>query len=443
MFKLSSAFLLLSSFAYVSCTAQPPVNKPKLDSLLNVLGDKNKAMLSIAVMRDGKQVYSKSIGYAQFGNGIKNAATAETRYRIGSISKVFTGTMIFQLIEEGKLTLATPLAKFFPTVTNAEKITIANLLNHSSGLFNFTLDPGYREKLATKITKAQQLAQFQHSPVFVPGSKHEYSNTNYVLLGFIIEELDKTTFADAVKKRITTKIDLKNTYYGGKISQDKNEAHSYKWTGSWVADTETDMSIPGGAGAMVSTPADLVKFFYALFTGKLVSLENVEQMKTIKDGYGMGLFLMPFYERNTYGHSGSIDGFQSHAVYVPEDKLILAITANGVNISLNDVGIGVLSILFYKDYKIPDYEVLTLKSSDLDKYLGTYSTDKMPLKISITKKDVVLYGQATGQGAFPLSAVKADVFTFDAAGITLTFDTSNSQMTLKQGAGTFVMDKEK
>ena len=443
MSKITSSFIFLLLSACFGCKAQPPVNKAKLDSLMDVISAKNKAMMSIAVMRDGKQVYTKSIGYADFSAGNKTLATAETKYRIGSISKVFTGTMIFQLIEEGKLSLTTPLANFFPNVTNAEKITVANLLNHSSGLFNFTAEPDYQSKLGTKITQAEQLVQFQHAPVFEPGARHEYSNTNFVLLGFIIEKLDQTTFADAVKKRITTRIGLKNTYYGGEINPDNHEANSYKWTGSWVPDTETDMSIPGGAGAMVSTPSDLVKFFHSLFNGKLISMANVEQMKTVQDGYGMAMFLMPFYERNTYGHTGGIDGFQSQALYIPEDKLTLAMISNGFNISLNDVAIGILSILLDKPYQIPDYEVLSFKLEDLDKYLGTYSTDKMPVKIAITKKDTVLYAQATGQKAFPLSAIKADVFTFDAAGITLTFDTANKQMTLKQGVNLFVMNKEK
>ncbi len=444
MLKITTSLLLLLASTSISYAQESAtINKGKLDSIIEVIGAKDKAMLSIALMQDGKQVYSKSVGYADLSTSNKIPATADTKYRIGSISKVFTGTMIFQLIEEGKLSLTTPLSSFFPGVTNAEKITIANLLDHSSGLFNFTSDPDYTKKINTKVTQTEQLAQFQHTASFEPGTKHQYSNTNFVLLGFIIEKLDKTSYASSVKKRITSKLGLKNTYYGTKINTANKEANSYKWAGKWIADTETDMSIPGGAGAMVSTPGDLVTFFHALFNGKLISLASLEKMKTIKEGYGMAMFISPFYDKKAYGHNGGIDGFQSNALYFPEEKLALAYVSNGVNMAMNDVSIAALSVAFNKPYVIPNFKEIALTTTDLDQYLGTYSTDKMPLKITITKKDTVLYAQATGQSAFPLVAAEPHVFTFSAAGITLTFDVDKNQMTLKQGAGLYVMSKEK
>nr|WP_068892425.1 serine hydrolase domain-containing protein [Pedobacter panaciterrae] len=442
----TTAFLSLLFFiAFNSCTQiiAPPVNKAKLDSLLNALEKNNKAMMSLAVMHDGKLVYSKAIGDADRSNAKPIAATPQTKYRIGSITKMFTGTMIFQLIQEGKLSLTTPLSTYFPQLPNAEKITIANLLNHSSGLFNFTSDPGYVATLAKKVSQEELLAKFQHATVFEPGAKHEYSNTNYVLLGFIIEKLDKRAFDAALKARITNKIGLKDTYYGGKINPSNKEANSYKWIVSWTPDSETDMSIPCGAGAMVSTPSDLVKFIDALFNGKLINQESLTHMKTLQGNYGMAMFLIPFYERQGYGHTGGIDGFQSVLVYYPTDKIAVAITANGVNTLLNNVTIGVLSILFNKSYTIPSYaNTFTVKPEDLDQYLGIYSTDKLPFKIAITKKDGILYGQATGQSTFPLEPVKANVFTFESAGITGTFDVEKKQMTFQQNGATFVMIKD-
>ncbi|NRF41781.1 serine hydrolase [Pedobacter foliorum] len=444
--KKTIAFLSLLFFiAFSSCaqTASPPLNKAKLDSLLNALDKNNKAMMSLAVMLDGKLVYSKAIGDANRSSAKPITATPQTKYRIGSITKMFTGTMIFQLIQEGKLSLTTPLSTYFPQLPNAEKITIANLLNHSSGLFNFTNDPGYVATLAQKVSQEELLAKFQHASVFEPGSKHEYSNTNYVLLGFIIEKLDKKTYDAALKARITTKLGLKDTYYGGKINPSNKEANSYKWIGSWTPDSETDMSIPCGAGALVSTPSDLVKFIDALFNGKLISQESLTQMKTLQGNYGMAMFVIPFYERQGYGHNGGIDGFQSVLAYYPTDKTAIAITANGVNTLMNNVTIGVLSIAFNKPYTIPSYaNTFSVKPEDLDQYLGIYSTDKLPFKIAITKKDGILYGQATGQSAFPLEPVKANVFALESAGITGTFDVEKKQMTFQQGGATFVLTKD-
>jgi D-alanyl-D-alanine carboxypeptidase len=444
MLKITNCFLLV--FGVVTATSaqtSPTFNKVKLDSLIDVVGAKDKAMMSIAVMQGGKMVYSKAVGYADIEGEKKIPATPETKYRIGSITKVFTGAIVFQLIQEGKLSLTTPLATFYPDLPNASKITIAHMLNHSSGLFNFTNDPDYPSMLATKLTQADLLAKFQHVPVFEPGAKNEYSNTNFILLGFIIEKLDKKTYAASVRSRIIDKIGLKNTYYGAKINPLNNEARSYKWTGSWVADTETDMSIPGAAGAMVSTSTDLVRFFDALFNGKLISEASLTQMETITNGYGMAMFKMSFGEKTRYGHTGGIDGFQSQAAYFPEDKVAIAIVANAVNTSINNLSIGALSILFNKPYVIPSFNPVILKTEDLDKYLGTYVTGQMPLKITITNKENVLYAQATGQSAFPLVATKPDVFTYDAAGINLIFDTAKNQMTLKQNGAIFIMTKEK
>jgi len=440
---LFCAFILVQT-AFAQQT--PVLNKAKLDSLISIIGAKNKAMVSVAILKDGQPLYTSASGYSEITPTVKTPATPDTRYRIGSISKVFTGTMIFQLIEEGKLSLTTPLSKFYPEIPNAAKITIGNLLNHSSGLFNFTNDSTYSKRQDKKVTHEDLLASFKVKPVFEPGAKHEYSNTNFVLLGYIVEKLDKKTYPAALKARITDKIGLKNTYYGGKINPLNKEANSYQWGGSWEPATETDMSIPAGAGAVVSTAGDLTRFLDALFNGKLVNEKSLTQMKTIQDGYGMAMFMIPFYERRGFGHNGGIDGFQSQAVYYPEDKIAVAIVGNGFNSMLNDLMIGVLSITFNKAYTIPAYDsaaAITLKSEDLDKYLGVYASPQLPIKITISKNNATLMGQATGQAAFALEATKADEFKLEAANVSLTFDVAKGQMTFKQNGATFIMTREK
>jgi len=435
----STAFLLL--LLSPLCGFAQSINKAKLDSLFNALSANNKAMLSFAVSKNGQIIYKKAIGYSWYGASNVQANTA-TKYRIGSITKLFTAAMVYQLIEENKLQLTTPLAKFYPQLPNAGKITIANLLNHSSGLHNFT-DNTYTTWLHQKQTPAQLIAKFNVKPEFAPGSKHSYSNSNFLLLGYIVERLDKRTYAASLKERILSKVSLPDTYCGGKINVARNEAYSYKWKGSWLPDTETDMSIPGGAGVLVSTPTDLVTFMNALFTGKLVSEKSLAQMKTIHDGYGMNFFPYNFYGDLGYGHNGGIDGFQSQAVYYPTDGIAVAYLANGVNYSLNTMMIGVLSILRNKTYAIPDFKTVTIKSEDLDKYLGVYASAQLPLKITITKKGAVLVAQATGQSSFEMEAAGPNQFKFDAAGITLNFDPAKSQMTLLQGGATYTFTKEK
>lgn len=434
--------LLLAFVAFAQTSLAQTFNKAKMDSLFDAITANNRAMLSIAITQKGHLVYSRAVGNSWLGEKDVPANT-QTKYRIGSISKIFTAVMTFQLIEEGKLQLTTPLSQFYPALPNASKITIAQLLSHSSGLHSFTSDSTYTTWLNKKMTPAEMIAKINVKPDFEPGSKHQYSNSNFILLGYIIEKLDNKPYAAVLKNRITAKIGLTNTYYGGKVNANNNEAYSYYWKDKWLPDTETDMSIPGGAGALVSNPPDLVKFMNALFSGKLVSASSLIQMRTIKDGYGMNLFAFPFNGRTAYGHGGDIDGFHSQAAYFPADDMAVAYTANGVNMNLNNMMIGVLSIAFNQPYTIPNFKPVALSAQELDQYTGVYSSTQIPIKITISKKESMLTAQATGQSAFTLDAAGNHTFKFDGAGITLIFDTANGQMTLKQGGGNYLFTKAK
>src|ERR1700754_4415947 len=392
--KLLIVALLAVLFGQCTVAQTPAFNKAKMDSLMDILAAKNKAMVSIALRQNGKLIYSRAIGYSVVNGDQKVAATANTRYRIGSVSKVFTSVMIFQLIEEGKLQLSTPLSRYFPDMPNAAKITIAQMLSHSSGLHNFTDDSNFINVVKKELTHADMLAIFkQNKPDFEPGTKQAYSNTAFVLLGYIIEAIDKKPYAAALKDRIVNKIGLKDTYYGGKIDAAKQEAQSYSWQDNgWKNLIEANMSIPGGAGALVSTPTALTQFIDALFTGKLISDSSLTHMKTIKGEFGMDLMQYPFYSKRGFGHNGGIDNFQSQVIYFPEEKLATSYTANGVNMTLNDMMIGVLSIAFNRPYTLPTFTPtgIKLQSADLDKYLGVYGSTALPIKITVTKNDTAL-----------------------------------------------------
>ncbi|MFN8342948.1 MAG: serine hydrolase domain-containing protein [Cyclobacteriaceae bacterium] len=418
-------------------------NKPKLDSLMNALAEKNKAMGSVVISKKGKVIYSRAIGQRSISGNQKLPANDLTRYRIGSITKTFTATMIFQLIEEGKLSLATTVDAYFPQLPNAGKITISNLLNHRSGLHNFTDDPTYESWMTQPKTHEEMLAQIARSPVdFQPNERFSYSNSNYVVLGYILEKITKATYQENLQRRITSKIGLANTYVGGKTDPGKNESYSYHFSTQWEQGPETDLSIPAGAGAIVSTPTDLVKFIEALFALKLISDGSLTQMKTLTDGYGMGMFPIPFYDKMAYGHNGGIDGFVSILEYFPDDSLAIAYCTNGHVYPYNNILIGVSSIYFNKPYAVPTFRTIALKSEDLDKYLGVYASTLIPLKITITKDGTTLISQATDQSAIPLEATDKHTFTFDPAGIVMEFNPDKKELTLKQGGETVVFTKE-
>lgn len=438
-FLLSISLCLL--FALKGCTQS--LESDKLDSLLKILETNNKAMVSVAISKNGNVLYSKATGYASINKQEKIPATVNTVYRIGSITKMFTAILIFQLVEEKKLDLTTKLETYFPTVPNAGQITIENLLNHRSGIHNFTDDAAYKDYMTQSRKQEEMVAIIAAAkPDFSPGQKAAYSNSNYVLLGYIVEKITGKTYTENLVARIISKVPLKKTYAGGKTNPAKEESYSYAFEEKWTQMPETDLSIPAGAGAIVSTPTELTQFITALFSGKLVSDSSLNKMKTITDGYGMGLFQVPFEYRKGYGHNGGIDGFASSVYYFPDDSLAVAVCSNGLSYSLNDILIAMLSTYYKRPFVLPDFKTISLKPEALNPYLGTYSCPQLPFMVTVAKEGNSLTAKATGQPMFKLDAVKPDVFRYDKAGIEMEFFTTKSEFVLKQAGGNYVFKRE-
>ena len=415
-------------------------DKAKLDSYFNALETKDKFMGSVAVSKDGKIIYSKSLGYIDLENKVK--ANVESKYRIGSITKTFTTVLLLKAVEEKKLELSQTIGKWFPTIKNSDKITLRNLLNHRSGIHNFTDDKEYLTWNTQPKTEKEMVEIIaKGGSDFEPSTKSSYSNSNFVLLTYILEKTFKSSYSKLLAKYITQPIGLTNTYFGGKISTANNESKSYTYLSTWKQEPETDMSVPLGAGGIVSTASDLVKFSDALFAGKLLKSENLDFMKSTIDHYGNGLFQLPFYDKIGYGHTGGIDGFSSIFSNF-ENSVSYALVSNGTNFNNNDISIAVLSAVYNKPYDIPDFKSYAVTSEDLDNYLGVYSAKEFPLKITITKDGAMLIAQATGQPSFPLKATDKDIFKFDQAGIVLEFNPTAKTMILKQGGGHYTLMRE-
>ena len=165
-------------------------------------------------------------------------------------------------------------------------------------------------------------------------------------------------------------------------------------------------------------------------------------MITLQDNYGMGIFQIPFYDKKGFGHTGGIDEFRSVLYYFPEDKIAVALTSNGKTYDNNNIIIATLSSYFNKPFVIPTFKNIELRTEDLDPYLGEYSDAGFPMKITITKDNLKLFAQATGQSTFPLEATEKDKFEFLATGIKLEFKPNEKQMILKQGGGAFKLTKK-
>ena len=432
------------SFLFVLFSATSYAQEQKfltLDSLFQILDVNNRFMGSLSISENGKVTYSKTIGKADLASG--KSSDKLTKYRIGSISKMFTACLIFQAIEENKLSLTQNINRFFPKITSAKEISIGNLLNHRSGIHNFTNDTNYFNYYTASKSKKEMLEIIQASGSdFKSNSKAEYSNSNYILLSFILEKIYKKSYEELLDIKIIQPQGLKNTYFGKKLELAKNECASYRFSGKWELEKETNSSVSLGAGGIVSTTEDLLFFISNLFAGKIINTASLEQMTKLEDGYGMGIFPVPFYDKKGFGHTGGIDGFSSFLYIFPEEKISIALTSNGSRFNNNDIAIAALSDCFDKPFTLPSFYAVELTSADLDKYLGSYANPEMPIKISITKDSFSLIAQATGQLSFTLELIGKDSFEFSPAGVEIQFIPQKNLLILKQGGGEFSFKRE-
>jgi D-alanyl-D-alanine carboxypeptidase len=417
--KTTSWVLILLIFSIFTSNGQD-INVPKLDSFLNVLASKNLALGSVAISKNGIVKYQKAIGYSFIDDDNRVSAGINTRYRIGSATKMFTAVMIFQLIEEGKISLDQRLNTYFSALPNADKITVQNMLYHRSGLHDYTHDTDFPQWMNKPKTHEELLKLIKEKGSdFKPGTKADYSNSNYLLLGYIIEKICKMPYAEALKKRIIAKLGLKNTYFGKSIDIRDNESASYKYANvNWRKEKETDLSIHGGAGSIVSTPTDLVKFIDALFSYKLVSKLSVDKMETMVDEYGMGMFPNKYGDKPSFGHNGRIEEFYTAVWRFPGEKLSLAYCTNGIDYPRADIMEGILRICFNEPFLIPFGKNNILKTEDLDKYLGKYASDQIVVnctkngtKLLLETKGKVFEAEQISEGYF-MNAVSGYFFEF-------------------------------
>lgn len=412
-------------------------NEAKIDSLLNYLSDKNQIMGSVSIYQNGDGVYQKSIGYRDIE--LRIPASQHTLYRIGSLTKTYTAAVIMQLIEENKLQLDTKLKEYFPEIPTASSIDIEQLLSHRSGLVNFTDDPEYLNWAKEPKTKAELLDVFiENGSAFEPGTKSQYSNTNYVLLTFITEEITGKNFEEVLKNRIFQPLEIDRSKYGGKIRSRNDEAFSYQPKKNWELSEETNLSIPLGAGAIAAEASEVSEFYDALFAGKIVKDSSLQEMMKIRENYGLGLLKLPYRDKTVYGHTGGIDGFQSLAVYFPEEKTAATLLLNASKMNMNEVFLGILDIYFGYDYHLPVFEEV----EDADQYIGTYSSSTFPLKLEIFTEDNLLFGQATGQSSFRLTQISKHEFEFKPAGLQIKFNPMDHSLKLTQQGHTFELQQE-
>ena len=424
------------------------MDKAKLDQFFDRLAQKNKAMGSLVIAKDGEVVYARAIGYGQINGTGKKPLTGASRFRIGSITKMFTAVMILQLVEEGKLKLTDTLDQFVPQVPNAKKITVAQILSHRSGIPNVRREQNAQGNVNTlPITNDEHLAMIVKAPPdFEPDAKQSYSNSGYFLLGLVIEKKTGKSYEQALRERIASRIGLKDTYVAtANIDVSRNESLTYiHFGGDWQQTRETHPSMLFSAGAIVSTPSDMARFVHALFDGKLVSQESLDVMKTVRAGDPFGMMEpFTFAGKTFYGHTGGADNYGAWLAYQPEEKLAVAYATNAKIYPVENIVRGAVEIYYDRPFEIPALESIAVRPEVLDKYVGVYSGPDGPGKLTITREGSTLYFQPPGAGSVPLEATAENQFKLEPV-LVLEFDAAKNQMTIKRrGRGERVVTKEK
>lgn len=348
----------------VSC-GQAKVDK--LDELIRTYAEYGKFNGSVLVAEKGNVIYKKGFGLADMEWNIPNQP--DTKHRLGSITKQFTGMLIMQLVEQGKLKLDVPISTYLPDYPNknGDVITIHHLLTHSSGIPNLTSFPGFFKNISRNFYSPVQLVnQFADSTLqFKPGERNAYSNSGYMLLGYIIEKVTGKSYEQVLQENIFRPLQMNNTGYDHHETLLKNRASGYEKNGRhYVNANFIDMSVPYAAGALYSTVEDLYRWDQALYGNQLLRKENMDLLftKHIQSGggyygYGWGIGEIPIgstAERiEAIGHGGGIDGFNTQLTRIPSDKSFIVLLNNTGGAPLNEMTNTIAAILYDKSYDLP------------------------------------------------------------------------------------------
>lgn len=429
IFKINNAF-----------TQSIDINK--LDAYFSTLEANNKFMGSVAIFKDNEIIFNTQYGFSEVTT--QTRPNKNTKYRIGSISKTFTAVLAFKAIEQNKLSLSETIDSYFPTIKNADKITIANLLNHRSGIHSYTDEKKEYLSYHTQSKNEKEMVDIisKYDSDFEPDTQAAYSNSNYLLLSYILEKIHNKTFAEVLNEELCIPLRLEDTYFAEQISIHNNEAYSYKYDKKWENEPLTHGSTGLGAGDIISTPTDIIKFSDALFNGEVILDKNLHVMKTIQDNFGMGLFQTTYYNTTSFGHNGGIDGFMSMLRYFPEEKMAFAVTANGVNYSFNSIETTLAKCILNKYFDIPIFSIYKPSSKELKQYLGQYSSGSYPVVINIIKSKKQLIIKVSGGESMALEAFEKGKFKFDAAGIVVEFIPNKDEMLIKQGGKIHTLKKQ-
>lgn len=440
-------FLLSAAFVFApTLRAQDPW-LPKVEALIAARVQKPDAVgFSVGIAQRGRVVLAKGYGLAEAEHMVP--ATGTTLFRIGSITKQFTAAAILRLVEQQKLALDDELSKFVPEFPlQGKKVTIRQLLNHSSGIKSYTdLGEVWEKKQPLELSHQELLALVADRPFdFEPGTDFAYNNTGYYLLGMVLEKVHGTSYARVIAV-LMQELALPHTRCDDSRELIPGRAQGYDFEdGVRKNDAVLGMSQPGAAGMLLSTGEDLVRWSMALAGGKVVKPDSYALMTTplvLKDGrdtgYGFGLMKAELVGKAVVMHGGGIHGFNSQLLHVVQDDLHIAVISNCTQASADrlarDIARTVLGLEVAKAKDLPIPAEVAAAAA------GTFAFADLGMDLAITVQDGKLFaqGQAEGQGRFRLLFQGEREFraAFDAE-VKLVFGSDWKSVTLHQGPGVF------
>src|SRR5271157_2720966 len=397
--RITIAFLLVGI-----CLAQDNISR--MDQVVHGYTDSKLFMGSVLVAREGKVLLSKGYGFADMEWDVPNSPT--TKFRLGSVTKQFTAACILLLEERGKLKLDNPVKQYMTDAPAAwDKITIFNLLTHTSGIPNYT---GFYDAVSTEAiatTPEKLVARFRDRPLeFQPGEKWNYSNSGYVLLGYLIEKISQQGYGQFVQENIFNPLGMKDSGYDSQSAIIPHRASGYVPSPKGVINASyIDMSVTFAAGGLYSTTEDLLRWEQGLMGGKLLSPASLQKMITpFKSNYALGVGVNTVNGRKVISHTGSVEGFYTELEYYPEDKLTVVVLANLYGQAPEYIARKLAAVAHGENVPLPTAtKEITVSPALLESYVGTYELTPS-FNIVVTLEGGQLMTQATGALKVPLFA---------------------------------------
>lgn len=367
---LSCVLLVLilqgAALAQRASARRPSPKAAKIDEVMTLANKYRLFNGAVLVAENGKVIYKKGLGLANMEWNIPN--TPETRFRLGSITKQFTATAILKLVEEGKIKLDGKISDYLPEYRKdiGEKVTVHQLLNHTSGIPSYTGLPGFFQDVSRNPFKVDDFVKKYASNdlEFEPGSKFSYNNSGYFLLGAIIEKVTGKPYEQFLKERIFEPLGMKNTGYDHWDTLLQKRATGYQKTADgYVNAPYLDMSIPYAAGSLYSTVEDLYLWDQALYTDSVLNAQFKELMfKPNLENYAYGWTIRKanFDDKiPVITHNGGINGFSTTIIRFPAEKNLIVLldnTATGNNI--DRLSSELAKILYERPFNLPKMSIV-------------------------------------------------------------------------------------